>query len=135
MGYVEASIGQAFKQEFLFSFKNKYAVLIKGTKSATRLSNSPTALYTQHDLVQDSGLVKLTVQEGRDRRYVWLVQRVGSTQAEAYPPECEIKGKIDHLENGIQKLTFTRPLTSGEYSLIASDSASRQYLVYAFAIE
>ena len=43
-GYVEASIGQAFKQAFLFSFKNKIAITARGTKATTRFAAAPSTM-------------------------------------------------------------------------------------------
>jgi hypothetical protein len=134
MGYKEASIGQAFKQRFGFSFKNKFAILIRGTRASTRLSSSPPRIYTRHDLSQ-SGLVKLTVQEDRDRRYVWVASRIGSTAGEFYPPECDTKGEIKDIGNGIQTLTFTNTLAPGEYGFVATENEGRSYVVYDFAID
>lgn len=134
MGYKEDSIGQALKLEFGVSIKNKFAILVREKKAATRFSSSPTCIYTRLDLSQ-SGLVKLTVQEKRDRRFVWIVHRVGSTMGESYPPSVEVKGEAKDIGNGIQTFTFTTPLPPGEYGFVASENEGRSYIVYDFAID
>lgn len=132
-GYVEASIGQAFKQAFLFSFKNKFAIIAKGTKAATRFATSPSTIYTRYN-PSEIGVARLSVQQKMDRRYIWVVSRVGSNEGEFYPPEDDMKITSERLADGTYRLTFKAPLPPGEYGLIAA-GGSTGYVVHEFAVD
>lgn len=132
-GYVEASIGQAFKRALLFSFKNKMAIIARGTKAKTRFSVPPSTIYTRYK-PSEIGVARLTVQSDKDRRYIWVVSQVGSNAGEFYPPEDDMKFTDERPADGTYRLTFKAPLTPGEYGLIASGGKTR-YVVHEFAID
>jgi hypothetical protein len=132
-GYVEASIGQAFKQAFLFSFTNKMAVIARGQKARLRLGADPGAVYTRLD-PSEIGVVRFTVQPDDDRRYIWVVSRVGSNQGEFYPSEDDMKFDDEEVAPGVYKLKVRSDLVGGEYGLIAP-GGNTGYVVYDFAIE
>lgn len=132
-GYVEASIGQAFKQAFLFSFTNKFAIIARGTKANARLSGAPTTLYTRYN-PSEIGIARLTVQPENDRRYIWVVHRKGSNQGEFHPKEDDITFSHEKTPEGVFKLTPTKPLSPGEYGLIAA-GGSTGYLIHDFGVE
>jgi len=132
-GYVEESIGQAFKQAFLFSFKNKMAITARGTKATMRFATPPTTIYTRYK-PSEIGVARLTVQPTKERRYIWVVSRVGSNSGEFYPSEDDMKFTDERAPDGTYKLTLKAPLTPGEYALIAY-GGNTGYIVHDFAIE
>lgn len=132
-GYVEESIGQAFKQVFLFSLKNKMAITARGTKAATRFAIPPTIIYTRYK-PSDIGVVRLTVQPKKERRYIWVVSRVGSNAGEFFPPEDDMKFTDERAPDGTFKLTLKAPLAPGEYALIAAGGMTG-YSVHEFAVD
>ncbi len=91
-GFVEASIGQAFKQAFLFDFKNKFAIIANETMAFDVIKEESPVFYIRSKPTE-TGVARLTVQTERDRRFVWLVNRVGSNQANFHPPEDSIAFK------------------------------------------
>lgn len=131
-GYVEASIGQAVKQAFLLSFKNKMAITARGTASKMRLSVAPTVIFTRYK-PSEIGVARLTVQPEKDRRYILVVTRVGSNSGEFEPPEDDMKFTDERMNDGSYKLTFKTALTLGEYGLIAADGKTG-YVVHDFAV-
>ena len=131
-GYAEASIGQAFKQAFLMSFSNKMAVIARGTKARLRLNTAPTVIYTRLN-PSDIGVVRFTVQEADNRRFVWVVSRVGSNLGEFYPEEDNITFDDEPGTDGVYKLTLKKPMPPGEYGLIGP-GGSTGYEVYDFGI-
>lgn len=132
-GYVEASIGQAFKQAFLFSFTNKFAVIARGAKAKLRLTRSPDVIYTRHE-PSEVGVARLTVQQDDDRRFIWVVARVGSNEGEFYPEEDNFTFQDEIAEDGVHNLTLARSLPAGEYALIAP-GGNTGYLIYDFGID
>ncbi len=132
-GYVEASIGQAFKQAFLFSFKNKMAVLVHGTNAKTHFTAAPPIIYTRYK-PSEIGVARLTVQSDKERRYIWVVSRVGSNSGEFYPPEDDMKFTDERTPEGTYKLTFKAQLTPGEYALIAPEGKTG-YVFHDFVID
>lgn len=132
-GYSEASIGQAFKQAFLFSFTSKVAVIARGTKARLRLSTAPATIYTRLS-PSEIGVVRFTVQTDDNRRYVWVVSRVGSNAGEFYPEEDNITFADESAGDGVSKLTLKKPLTPGEYGLVAPGGTTG-YVIYDFAID
>jgi hypothetical protein len=131
-GYVEASIGQAFKQAFLFSFTNKFAVIARGVSARTRIAERPTMLYSRL-APSEIGIVRFTVQSDNDRRYVWVVSRVGSNAGEFYPPEDNVPFDDEPMPGGVHKLVLRQALTDGEYGLIAP-GGNTGYTIYDFAV-
>lgn len=132
-GYVEASIGQAFKQALLFSFTSKFAVIARGQRARVRVSPAPTVAYTRYS-PSEIGIVRLTVQPDHDRRFVWVVSRVGSNQGEFHPPEDDIKFVDEPMADGVYKLTLSKALTPGEYGVIAP-GGSTGYVVHDFGVD
>ncbi len=57
-GYVEESIGQAFKQAFLFSFTSKFAILANGTKAYDVVKGNKHVFYIRNKplLLHSDGL-------------------------------------------------------------------------------
>ena len=108
-GYAEASIGQAFKQAFLLSFSNKTAVIARGTAARLRLTTAPTVIYTRLS-PSEIGVVRFTVQESDNRRFVWVVSRVGSNQGEFYPEEDNITFDDEPGMDGVYKLTLKKSM-------------------------
>lgn len=133
-GYLEASIGQAFKQAFLFSFKNRVAVLVSGMQAKQRFSQAPTVIYTRFE-PEMGGVARFTPQEKKNRRYFWLTSRVGSNQAEVFPPEDDMKFDVEELSDGVYKLTFRQPLTPGEYAFVTPDENQKMYRVFDFGVD
>lgn len=134
-GYSEASIGQAFKQAFLFSFKNKTAIIARGTKAKMRFADAPTVLYTRYE-PSEIGVVRFTVQteENKNRRYVWVVSQVGSNQGEFYPPEDNVTFTDESTPDGAHKLTLNKALTPGEYGLIGVGGTTG-YQIHDFGVD
>lgn len=132
-GYSEASIGQAFKNIFLFDFKSKFALIAKGPKAETRFPTAPTVIYTRYNPAE-VGVARFTVQTERDRRYVWVVTRTGANDGEFDPPENNIKFTKDRTSDGAYKLTFQSPLAPGEYGLVAVGGVTG-YVVHEFGID
>lgn len=133
-GYVEASIGQAFKQRFLFSFKNKFAILANQTKSFDVIKTKRPVFYVKSKPTE-TGIARLTVQADRGRRFVWLVNRVGSNQANFYPPEDAIAFEWAKTQKSVYKLMVKDTLTPGEYAIIAPNKTRKGYELYSFRIE
>lgn len=133
-GYVEASIGQAFKQAFLFDFKNKFAIIANETKAFDVIKEKSPVFYVRSKPTE-TGVARLTVQTDRDRRFIWLVNRVGSNQANFHPPEDSIAFKWAKTQKGVYRLSINENLSPGEYAIIASDQNKKAYLVYSFRIE
>jgi len=132
-GYVEASIGQAFKQELLFSFKNKMAISAHGTAAKIRFKVPPTVLFTRYR-PSEIGVALLLVDAEKDKRYIAVVSRVGSNAGEFYPPENDMKFTDERMKDGTYKLTFKKPLLAGEYGLIAAEGKTG-YVVHDFAVD
>jgi hypothetical protein len=132
-GYVEASIGQAFKQAFLMSFSNKMAVIARGPGARFHASQGLRVVYTRHN-PSELGIVRFTVQADRQRRYVWVVSRVGSTEGEFYPPEDNVLFDEEPVSRDLHKLTLRRTLEAGEYGLVAPGGTTG-YLIYDFAVD
>lgn len=131
-GYVEASLGHAVKQAFLLSFKNKMAITARGTTAKTRFPTPPLSIFTRYR-PSEIGIARLTVQPEKDRRYIWVVSRVGSNSGEFQPPEDDVKFTDETMKDGSYKLTFKTPLTPGEYGLIAADGKTG-YVVHDFSV-
>lgn len=83
----------------------------------------------------ETGIARLTVQSDRDRRYVWLVNKVGSNQANFYPPEDAIAFEWAKTQKGVYKLAVKDTLAPGEYALISPDQSRKGYELYSFRIE
>lgn len=133
-GYVEASIGQAFKQAFLFSFKNKFAIFSNQTKSFDVIKTKRPVFYVKSKPTE-TGIARLTVQAERGRKFVWLVNRVGSNQANFYPPEDSIAFEWAKTQKNVYKLTVKDIITPGEYAIIAPNKSRKGYELYSFRIE
>jgi hypothetical protein len=133
-GSVEASIGQAFKQAFLFSFKSKMAVIAQGTSAKTRLSASPTVFYTRYR-PSEIGVARFTVQSDRNRRYFWLVAPMGATRGEVEPPEHDMKFTDERTDDGSYKLTFKAPFAPGEYVLVGPPVGRTGHVLHDFAVD
>jgi hypothetical protein len=133
-GYVEASIGQAFKQAFLFSFTNKFAILANDTKSFDVIKSKHPIFYVKSKPTE-TGIARLTVQADRGRRYIWLVNRVGSNQAHFHPPEDSIAFEWAKTQKGVYKLTVKDSLAPGEYAIISPNQSRKGYDLYSFRIE
>jgi len=69
-GYVQKSIGQAFKQAFLFSFTSKYAILANGIKAFDVVKGNHPVFYIRNQPTE-SGIARLTVDKEINRRFVW----------------------------------------------------------------
>jgi hypothetical protein len=132
-GYSEASIGQAFKQAFLISFTNKFALIARGTKARLRLSTAPAVIYTRLD-PSEIGVVRFTVQDDDNRRYVWVVSRMGSNAGEFYPEEDNITFTDAPRSDGVYELTVNKPMPPGEYGLVAPGGTTG-YVIHDFGID
>lgn len=132
-GYVEESIGQAFKQSFLLTIKDKFALLTRGLKADVRLTKTPEVLYTRYNPTE-IGIVRFTIQPDKNRRYIWVISRIGSNEGEFYPVEDDIKFDKQRRADGIYRLTLKTKLAPGEYGLVVPGGDSG-YLVYDFAVD
>lgn len=133
-GYVEGSIGQAFKQAFLFSFTNKFAILANGTKAFDIVKGNHHVFYIRNKPTE-SGIARLTVQNQKNRRFVWAVNRVGSNEANFYPPEDAIAFRWAKTQKGVYKITISDNLSTGEYAIITPDPNKKGYYFYGFSVE
>lgn len=128
-GYTEASIGQAFKQHFLFSFKNKTAIIMENVKAKLRLNDPSPVFYTRYNPTE-IGIAKFTVQDVKNRRYIFVVSQIGSTLGNIYPKEHDILFDYEKLPEGIYKITLKNSLPTGEYGIALSS-----YRVYDFGVD
>lgn len=119
MGYTESSIGQAFKRAFLFSFVNKYAILINGTTAFTTIKGNNLVFYTRME-PGNIGIARLTVQQQRNRRFIWNINRIGSSMAHFYPPKDSIAYKWAKTQKGVYQITIADEMTNGEYAIITT---------------
>lgn len=133
-GYVEASIGQAFKQALLFSFKNKMAIIARGTTAKTHFAVPFKTMSTRYR-PSEVGIARLTVEAKEDRRYVNMVSQVGGTLGTFQPPEDNIEVTEERTTDGSYKLVLKDPLTPGEYGLIVADAKNMGYEIHEFSIE
>ncbi|MDZ7578215.1 MAG: hypothetical protein U0904_08595 [Candidatus Nanopelagicales bacterium] len=133
-GFVEASIGQAFKQALLFSFKNKMAIIARGAEAKTHFAEPFAVMFTRHR-PSEIGIARLTVETKEDRRYVDAVSQVGGTLGEFHPPEDNIEFADERMADGSYKLAIKEPLTPGEYGLIVADDKRMGYEIYEFRID
>ena len=131
-GYIEASIGQAFKQALLFSFTNKFAVVVHNTNAFLKFDKGVSTFYTRGN-PSEIGIIRFTVQPEKNRRYVWVVSQVGSNAGFFYPESDDIPFSYAKMSNGIYRITLTKPLNAGEYGLVAAGGATG-YLAYSFSI-
>ncbi|HFC31003.1 MAG TPA: hypothetical protein ENJ44_08185 [Oceanospirillales bacterium] len=132
--YTQASIGQAFKRAFLFSFTNKYAILVNGTKSFNTVNNRHPVFYIRANPVL-SGVARLTIDKHYNKRYVWAVQMAGSNEANFYPPEDAIAFKWSKTQKDVYKITITDNLQNGEYAILIPDQTDKTYISYGFKVE
>lgn len=97
------------------------------------LTETPTTLYTRLD-PSEIGVVRFTVQNDYNRRYIWVVSRVGSNEGEFYPEEDNVTFDDERQSEGIHKLTLKKTLTEGEYGLVAPGGTTG-YTIYDFGID
>lgn len=131
--YLEGSIGQAFKRAFLFSFKNKAAVVLRNVSAFQKIDQSKSTFYTRYNPSAIS-IARLTVQPDRRRRYVWLTVRVGSNMGEVSPHEDNVGFDYAKTSKGVYKVVLRDPMPNGEYVVMATSNGGRVFHTYPFNV-
>ena len=129
---LEASIGQAFKQAFLFSMKNKVAVVANGTSAFKRINTTKPTFYTKYK-PSDIGIGRFILQPEKNRRYVWVTSQTGSNIMYIYPYENAVGFDYSKVGNGIYKVVLRENLEPGEYGIGTGMNSSP--VLYNFGIE
>lgn len=131
-GNIDKSSGQDFKRALLFSSQDKFAIVVNNTNATLRFDKGVSTFYTRRKPTE-MGIVRFTIDPEKKRRYVWVVAPVGSEVGFFYPESDDIPFTYAKMSNGIYRITITKPLTAGEYGIVA-EQGDTGYLTYNFSI-
>ena len=130
--YRDAALGEEF---LALARHTREAARYSGREQAMRQNR--TACDARSGLRWSTALTLVCAMAGRadrDRRYFWLVSRVGSDSGEVYPETDDIKFDYDNATDGVYKLTLKNSLTPGKYALV-SPGERHGYQIYDFAVD
>jgi hypothetical protein len=131
-GDFEASVGQGFKRALLFSSQDKFAIVVPNTNAILKFDKGISTFYTRKKPTE-MGMVRFTLQPEKNRRYILVDSPVGADVGFFYPESDEISFSYAKMPSGIYRITLTKPLTAGEYGIIATGGATG-YIAYSFSI-
>lgn len=129
---LEASIGQAFKQVFLFSKTGRVAVVANGNAAFVQLNTTRPIFYTRYK-PNEVRIGRYIPQTERNRRYVWVTNQVGSNILNIYPYENGVAFDYSKVGDDFYKIVLREDLEPGEYAI--GSSMSESPMLFNFGIE